>query len=77
MLKLVYNCCKSLANQEIKHIMFKLLMARIMFWRQKKMVSLVMIPLTYSFMTTVKYENKTVQVTENLPGKDFAKGLIM
>jgi hypothetical protein len=22
-------------------------------------------------MTTVKYENKTVQVTENLPGKDF------
>jgi hypothetical protein len=30
--------------------------------------------LTYSFMTTVKYENKTVQVTENLPGKDFAKG---
>jgi Zn-dependent M32 family carboxypeptidase len=29
--------------------------------------------LTYSFMTTVKYENKTVQVTENLPGKDFEK----
>jgi hypothetical protein len=27
-------------------------------------------------MTTVKYENKTVQVTENLPGKDFAKGLL-
>jgi hypothetical protein len=25
-------------------------------------------------MTTVKYENKTVQVTENLPGKDFEKG---
>jgi hypothetical protein len=24
-------------------------------------------------MTTVKYENKTVQVTENLPGKDFEK----
>jgi hypothetical protein len=22
-------------------------------------------------MTTVKYEKKTVQVTENLPGKDF------
>ena len=30
--------------------------------------------LTYSFTTLVKYENKTVQVTENLPGKDFAKG---
>jgi hypothetical protein len=30
--------------------------------------------LTYSFMTTVKYENKTVQVTENLPGKDFLQG---
>ncbi|WP_125722846.1 hypothetical protein [Flavobacterium ustbae] len=30
--------------------------------------------LTYSFKTTVKYENKTVQVSEDLPGKDFAKG---
>jgi len=30
--------------------------------------------LTYSFKTTVKYENKTVQVSENLPGKDFEKG---
>ena len=30
--------------------------------------------LTYSFTSTVKYENKTVQVSENLPGKDFAKG---
>ncbi|SHH01822.1 hypothetical protein [Flavobacterium defluvii] len=30
--------------------------------------------LTYSFKTTVKYENKTVNVTEDLPGKDFAKG---
>ncbi|GIZ10451.1 hypothetical protein [Flavobacterium sp. UMI-01] len=30
--------------------------------------------LSYSFATTVKYENKTVQVSENLPGKDFAKG---
>jgi len=30
--------------------------------------------LTYSFITTVKYENKTVQVTENLNGKDFEKG---
>lgn len=30
--------------------------------------------LTYSFTSTVKYENKTVQVSENLPGKDFEKG---
>ncbi|WP_337966510.1 hypothetical protein [uncultured Flavobacterium sp.] len=30
--------------------------------------------LTYSFKTTVKYENKTVSVSEDLPGKDFAKG---
>jgi len=30
--------------------------------------------LTYSFITTVKYENKTVQVSQDLPGKDFAKG---
>ena len=30
--------------------------------------------LTYSFVTTVKYENKTVQVTEDLPGKNFEKG---
>lgn len=30
--------------------------------------------LTYSFKTTVKYENKTVNVSEDLIGKDFAKG---
>lgn len=30
--------------------------------------------LTYSFITTVKYENKTVQVSQDLPGKDLAKG---
>jgi hypothetical protein len=30
--------------------------------------------LTYSFITNVKYENKTVQVSQDLPGKDFAKG---
>lgn len=30
--------------------------------------------LTYSFTTTVKYDNKTVEVSEQLPGKDFAKG---
>ena len=27
--------------------------------------------LTYSFTTLVKYENKTVQVTQDLPGKKF------
>ena len=30
--------------------------------------------LTYSFTTTVKYENQSVEVSENLKGKDFAKG---
>ncbi|MFV8378094.1 hypothetical protein [Flavobacterium sp. LB3R33] len=30
--------------------------------------------LTYSFLTNVKYENKTISVTEDLRGKDFAKG---
>ena len=30
--------------------------------------------LTYSFMSTVKYENKTVQVTEDLPGNNFEEG---
>jgi cell division protein FtsB len=30
--------------------------------------------LTYSFITNVKYENKTVQISEDLRGKDFAKG---
>jgi hypothetical protein len=30
--------------------------------------------LTYSFVTNVKYENKTVNVSEDLKGKDFAKG---
>lgn len=30
--------------------------------------------LTYSFKTTVQYENKSVNVVEDLPGKDFAKG---
>ena len=30
--------------------------------------------LTYSFVSNVNYENKTVDVTENLPGKDFQKG---
>jgi hypothetical protein len=39
-----------------------------------KKIMISVLTLTYSFMTTVKYENKTVQVTENLPGKDFEKG---
>lgn len=30
--------------------------------------------LTYSFTTNVKYENKTVNVSEDLAGKEFAKG---
>jgi hypothetical protein len=30
--------------------------------------------LTYSFISKVKYENKTVNVSEDLKGKDFAKG---
>jgi hypothetical protein len=30
--------------------------------------------LTYSFVTNVNYENKTVQITEDLKGKDFVKG---
>lgn len=30
--------------------------------------------LTYSFVANVKYENKTVQVNQDLPGKDFAAG---
>lgn len=30
--------------------------------------------LTYSFVANVKYENKTVQVSEDLPSKDFEKG---
>jgi regulator of replication initiation timing len=31
--------------------------------------------LTYSFVSSVKYENKTVQVSQDLAGKDFAKGM--
>jgi len=30
--------------------------------------------LTYSFATTVTYQNKTVDITEDLKGKDFEKG---
>ncbi|MDR6844428.1 hypothetical protein [Flavobacterium granuli] len=31
--------------------------------------------LLYSFVSSVKYENKTVQVSQDLAGKDFAKGM--
>jgi len=31
--------------------------------------------LSYSFVSSVKYENKTVQVSQDLAGKDFEKGL--
>jgi regulator of replication initiation timing len=31
--------------------------------------------LSYSFISSVKYENKTVQVSQDLAGKDFAKGM--
>lgn len=30
--------------------------------------------LTYSFTTNVKYDNKNTEVSQDLPGKDFAKG---
>ncbi|MBC7605387.1 MAG: hypothetical protein H7199_00285 [Burkholderiales bacterium] len=30
--------------------------------------------LTYSFATTVKYENKPIEVTQDLPGSNFEKG---
>lgn len=41
---------------------------------EKKIISFDGSTLTYSFTSIVKYENKTVQVSENLPGKDFEKG---
>jgi len=31
--------------------------------------------LTYSFATNVKYENKSVEVSQDLPGNNFEKGL--
>jgi hypothetical protein len=40
----------------------------------KQMVSFGDKSLTYSFITNVNYENTTVQVSRDLPGKDFAKG---
>jgi hypothetical protein len=41
---------------------------------EKQTVSFGDKSLTYSFITKVKYENKTVNVSEDLKGKDFAKG---
>jgi uncharacterized protein (DUF3084 family) len=40
----------------------------------KETVSFGDTSLTYSFTTTVKYENKSVEVKEQLKGKDFEKG---
>ncbi|WP_445452394.1 hypothetical protein [Flavobacterium sp. 25HG05S-40] len=40
----------------------------------KETISFGETSLTYSFTTTVQYENKTVDVKEQLKGKDFAKG---
>lgn len=40
----------------------------------KETVSFGDTSLTYSFTTTVQYENKTVDVKEQLKGNDFAKG---
>lgn len=40
----------------------------------KAMISFGDTSLAYSFTTLVKYENKTVEVSQQLPGKDFAKG---
>lgn len=41
---------------------------------EKQTVSFGDNTLTYSFIANVKYENKTVQVSQDLKGKDFAKG---
>lgn len=41
---------------------------------EKKTVTFDDKTLTYSFETSVKYENKSVNVTQDLMGKDFAKG---
>ena len=40
----------------------------------KQSVSFEEKSLTYSFIANVKYDNQTVQVSQDLPGKDFAKG---
>jgi uncharacterized protein (DUF3084 family) len=41
---------------------------------EKKTASFGSNSLTYSFTSTVNYENKSVDVTQDLPGKDFEKG---
>ncbi|PWA06156.1 hypothetical protein [Flavobacterium psychrotolerans] len=41
---------------------------------EKKTASFGDNSLVYSFLTTVKFENKTVDVTQDLPGKNFEKG---
>ena len=40
----------------------------------KKIESFGAKTLTYSFTTNVKYDNKTIDISQDLPGKDFAKG---
>jgi hypothetical protein len=41
---------------------------------EKKLIEFGNQSLTYSFITTVQYENNTVNVSENLPGDNFQKG---
>lgn len=41
---------------------------------EKKLIEFGEKSLTYSFISTVQYENSTVNVSENLPGEDFEKG---
>ncbi|MBA4154749.1 hypothetical protein [Flavobacterium sp.] len=41
---------------------------------EKKLVEFGDKSLTYSFISTVQYENNTVNVSENLPGENFEKG---
>jgi uncharacterized protein (DUF3084 family) len=41
---------------------------------EKKVVEFGEKSLTYSFISTVQYENSTVNVSENLPGENFEKG---
>lgn len=41
---------------------------------EKKTESFAGNTLSYSFLTTVKFENKTVNVSQDLQGKDFEKG---
>jgi hypothetical protein len=41
---------------------------------EKKLIEFGDQSLTYSFVSTVQYENSTVNVSENLPGENFEKG---